>query len=95
MYNNEWYSTSPEFSDYFSAMDWLRNLLSITLPSVGADFLGMVANNPNFFTDVMKVQDVIMSKVQIGENGITQHNASLKDYVIGFLEKQLTKLKNN
>lgn len=93
MYNNEWYSMSPEFSDYFSAMDWLRNLLSMTLTSVGAGFLSVVANNPNFFVDNAKIQDIVMSKIQLGGNGIAKQDMSLKEYVIDFLEKQLAKLK--
>lgn len=91
-FNGDWFSSSPEFNDYFAAMDWLRNLLSMTLSSVGIEFLGTIASNPDFFTD-SKIEDVIMSKIHFSENGISRDELSMKQYLINVLEKELARLK--
>ena len=90
-YNAGWFSTSPEFSDYRSAMSWLKSTIGPIMLSIGTDFIetpmnsGMIGN---------EMEDVVMNKINFSGGGINIDEASLKDHLIATLEKQLEMLKS-
>lgn len=89
-YNNGWYSTSPGFSDYLSAMTWLKNTLGPIMLSIGMDFIITPINNGMLEHEM---EDSIMNNLVISDGKMTLLKASLKDTLIATLEKQLEMLK--
>lgn len=89
-YRNGCFTDSPYFSDYMSALEWLQSILVPLMLLVGSD---EICQANAMASDKSNIGQTTISKLNLSKPGFVEVK-SLKEVMIGLLEDQLRKIKN-